>query len=209
MSVGKQQVYQNVLTSILQQEQGPEGFLNAIFSFLNVNTDFFIERNENVKFGLPSGEAKSMVDRVFTKHKNNFSNGAAAHLLKKKSISEEKVQKKVVKKVPVEEKMLTTQEEFQSNSDSYNGAMREGYTWSQSYDEVDVKINLPDYIKKSHQVNVVIKAKHLLVEIDNEDLGLPKKKIIDCELKHEVNPFEDSAASWYIETGRSLNVSFI
>ena len=209
MSVGKQQVYQNVLTSILQQEQGPEGFLNAIFSFLNVNTDFFIERNENVKFGLPAGEAKSMVDRVFTKHKNNSSNGAAAHLLKKKPISEDKVQKKVVKKVPVEEKMLTTQEEFQSNSDSYNGAMREGYTWSQSYDEVDVKINLPDYIKKSHQVNVVIKAKHLLVEIDNEDLGSPRKKIIDCELKHEVNPFEDSATSWYIEAGKSLNVSFI
>ena len=58
-----------MLTGILQQEQGPEGFLNATFSFLNVNTDFFIERNENVKFGLPLDEAKSMVDRVFTKHK--------------------------------------------------------------------------------------------------------------------------------------------
>ena len=75
--------------------------------------------------------------------------------------------------------------------------------------KVYVKINLPDYIKKSHQVNVVIKAKHLLVEIDNEDLCSPRKKIIDCDLKHEVNPFEDSATSWYIEAGKSLNVSFI
>ena len=209
MSVEKQQVYQNLFNSILQQERGPEGFLNAVFSFLNVNTDFFIERSENVEFGLPTGEAKSMVERIFKKHQKNWSKGAAIHLLKKKKpSSEEKSQKKIEKKAPPkEEKKLTTQEEFQANSESYNGAMREKYTWSQSYDEVDVKINLPGHIKKPHQVNVVIKAKHLLVEIDQEDLSLPRSKVIDCDLKHEVNPFEDSVTSWYIEAGKSLNVS--
>ena len=211
MSVEKQQVYLNLFNSILQQERGPEGFLNAVFSFLNVNTDFFIERSENVEFGLPPGEAKSMVERIFTKHQKNWSKGAAIHLFKKKKLSSEgKSPNKLQKKVPVkEEKKLTTQEEFQANSESYNGAMREKYTWSQSYDEVDVKINLPAHVKKSNQVNVVIKAKHLLVEIDQEDVSQPRLKIIDCDLKHEVNPFKDSVTSWYIEAGKSLNVSLI
>ena len=208
MSVPKQQVYLNWFKTILEQERGPEGFLNAVFSFLGSQTEFFIERSEN---GLPSGEAKSMVERIFTKHQKNWSKGTPISFLKKKKPSSEgKSLKNLKNKTPAkEEKKLTTQEEFQANSESHNGAMREKYTWSQDNDKVYVEINLPTHIKKSNQVNVVIKAKHLLVEIDQEDVSQPRLKIIDCDLKHEVNPFKDSVTSWYIEAGKSLNVSLI
>ena len=84
--------------------------------------------------------------------------------------------------------------------------MRKDYTWSQNYDEVDVKINLPAYIKKSKQVNIQIEKKHLLVEIDDENSSNPRKKIINCELQHEVRQNGDSTL-WCMDAGKTLDVS--
>ena len=41
---------------------------------------------------------------------------------------------------------------FQANPDSHNGAIRENYSWSQNYDDVDVKITVPETITRAKQV---------------------------------------------------------
>ena len=43
---------------------------------------------------------------------------------------------------------------FQSNPDSYNGAIRDNYCWSQNYDDVDVKIPVKKSVARAKQVIV-------------------------------------------------------
>ncbi|XP_023414358.1 nudC domain-containing protein 3 isoform X2 [Loxodonta africana] len=46
------------------------------------------------------------------------------------------------------------QEQFQKNPDSYNGAVRENYIWSQDYMDLEVKVPVPKHIMKGKQVNL-------------------------------------------------------
>ncbi|XP_027704277.1 nudC domain-containing protein 3 [Vombatus ursinus] len=55
--------------------------------------------------------------------------------------------------VPVEPPaLLKRQEQFQKNPDSYNGAVRENYTWSQDYSDLEVKVPVPKHVLKGKQV---------------------------------------------------------
>ncbi|KAL8173836.1 UNVERIFIED_CONTAM: hypothetical protein K2H54_027363 [Gekko kuhli] len=44
------------------------------------------------------------------------------------------------------------QEQFQANPDSYNGAVRENYSWSQDYSDLEIKVPVPKHILKGRQV---------------------------------------------------------
>lgn len=48
---------------------------------------------------------------------------------------------------------VRSQEQFQDNPDSYNGAVRENYSWSQDYTDVEVRVHVPKNIVKGRQVN--------------------------------------------------------
>lgn len=43
--------------------------------------------------------------------------------------------------------------DIQSDPDSYNGAVRENYTWSQDYTDVEVKVHVQPNIVKGKQVS--------------------------------------------------------
>ena len=47
---------------------------------------------------------------------------------------------------------LRRQEQFQRNPDSYNGAVRENYTWSQDYTDLELKVPVPKHVVKGKQV---------------------------------------------------------
>lgn len=47
---------------------------------------------------------------------------------------------------------LRGQEQFQRNPDSYNGAVRENYTWSQDYTDLELKVPVPKHVVKGRQV---------------------------------------------------------
>lgn len=44
------------------------------------------------------------------------------------------------------------QEQFQRNPDSYNGAVRDNYTWSQDYTDLELKVPVPKHVVKGRQV---------------------------------------------------------
>ncbi|EDL40574.1 nudC domain-containing protein 3 isoform 2 [Mus musculus] len=46
------------------------------------------------------------------------------------------------------------QEQFQKNPDSYNGAIRENYIWSQDYTDLEVRVPVPKHVMKGKQVNL-------------------------------------------------------
>lgn len=47
---------------------------------------------------------------------------------------------------------LRGQEQFQRNPDSYNGAVRENYVWSQDYTDLELKVPVPGHVVKGRQV---------------------------------------------------------
>ncbi|CAE1278682.1 unnamed protein product [Acanthosepion pharaonis] len=52
---------------------------------------------------------------------------------------------------------------YQADSESYNGAEREGYSWSQSITDCDLRVQVPKNLVKGKQIKVDIKKKHLKV----------------------------------------------
>lgn len=44
------------------------------------------------------------------------------------------------------------QEQFQTNPDSYNGAVRENYAWSQDFSDLEIKVPVPKHVVKGKQV---------------------------------------------------------
>nr|XP_058930607.1 nudC domain-containing protein 3 isoform X2 [Kogia breviceps] len=46
------------------------------------------------------------------------------------------------------------QEQFQRNPDSYNGAVRENYAWSQDYTDLELKVPVPKHVVKGKQVSL-------------------------------------------------------
>ena len=149
-----------------------------------LHTAFFLEKSDDNKFGLPAGVAKKLVDEFFKKHQIRRSEGAA-------------VLKQRIRAEKLEKLNNMTQEDFQARADSYNGAVREKYSWSQKYNDVTVKIHLPSYIKKSKQVRVQYDANHLLVEVQDEDPCKPMIKYIDDDFKQEVNHFSEQTTWWF------------
>ncbi|KAG5272411.1 hypothetical protein AALO_G00165220 [Alosa alosa] len=53
----------------------------------------------------------------------------------------------------------------QSNPDSYNGAVRENYTWSQDYNDVEIKVHVEPNILKGKQVSVNFQSDRLRVAL--------------------------------------------
>ena len=134
-----------------------------------------------------------MVDKYFAKHQN--SKVELSSVLQDK-IKEDKLQKLAE----------MTQEDFQSQADSFNGAVRERYTWSQKYNDVTVKFHLPSHIKKAKQLRVEYDARHLLIETQDEDPKKPMVKFIDGDFKCEINPYIEETTWWFEDN--VLYVSF-
>uniref|UniRef100_A0A8C2YPX6 NudC domain containing 3 n=1 Tax=Chinchilla lanigera TaxID=34839 RepID=A0A8C2YPX6_CHILA len=55
---------------------------------------------------------------------------------------------------PEPSELPRAQEQFQRNPDSYNGAVRENYTWSQDYTDLEVRVPVPKHVVKGKQVNL-------------------------------------------------------
>nr|CAB3264482.1 nudC domain-containing protein 3-like [Phallusia mammillata] len=113
--------------------------------------------------------------------------------------------------VETENKAPTTNEDgslnqaaFQNNPDSYNGAMLDKYSWSQNYDDVDVKIPVNKSVIKGKQVKVDIKRKHLSVQVLVNQGDESMTTIINSDLQHEVNKEE---SMWSLECGKSIIIT--
>lgn len=50
------------------------------------------------------------------------------------------------------------------SSDSYNGAVRENYTWSQTVNDIDVLVQLPSCIKTAKDLRVHLDSKEIKIE---------------------------------------------
>lgn len=84
---------------------------------------------------------------------------------------------------------------IQKNSDTYNGAEREKYLWSQNIMELDVTVKLPPEIKSSKDLKVTINPSDICVACRNGDI------IIKDTLPYKIKTMD---SFWSISEGKLL-----
>ncbi|MBN3283648.1 NUDC3 protein, partial [Polyodon spathula] len=93
------------------------------------------------------------------------------------------------------------QELFQANPDSYNGAVRENYTWSQDYTDLEIRVPVPKGVVKGRQVSVDIQSGSLRVAVLE---GGGERVLMEGRLTHRINT-ENSL--WSLAPGECVLVS--
>ncbi|CAN9504464.1 unnamed protein product [Ophioblennius macclurei] len=90
---------------------------------------------------------------------------------------------------------------FQSNPDSYNGAVRENYSWSQDYMDVEVRVFVPKTVVKGRQVSVSLQSSSVRISVRD---GTTDKTLMEGDFTHKINT-ENSL--WSLEPGSCVVLS--
>ncbi|XP_023268212.1 nudC domain-containing protein 3 [Seriola lalandi dorsalis] len=90
---------------------------------------------------------------------------------------------------------------FQADPDSYNGAVRENYSWSQDYTDVEVRVSVPKTVVKGRQVSVSLQTSGMRVCVRD---GAEEKTLMEGEFTHKINT-ENSL--WSLEPGSCVVLS--
>ncbi|XP_068777048.1 nudC domain-containing protein 3 isoform X1 [Struthio camelus] len=95
----------------------------------------------------------------------------------------------------------TRQEQFQTNPDSYNGAVRENYAWSQDYSDLEIKVPVPKHIVKGKQVAVDISSGAIRVAVLE---GGSQRVLMEGKLTHKINT---ESSLWSLEPGKCVLIN--
>ncbi|KAM9368672.1 nudC domain-containing protein 3 [Phaethornis superciliosus] len=95
----------------------------------------------------------------------------------------------------------TKQEQFQTNPDSYNGAVRENYAWSQDYSDLEIKVPVPQHILKGKQVSVDISSSRIRVAVLE---GSSQRILMEGKLTHKINT---ESSLWSLEPGKCILIN--
>lgn len=93
------------------------------------------------------------------------------------------------------------QERFQCDPDSYNGAVRENYSWSQDYTDVEVRVFVPKTVVKGRQVAVSLQSGGIRVCV-REAGG--ETTLMEGEFTHKINT---ESSLWSLEPGACVVLS--
>lgn len=93
------------------------------------------------------------------------------------------------------------QEQFQANPDSYNGAVRDNYAWSQDYSDLEIKVPVPKHVLKGRQVSVDIGSSSIRVAVLE---GNMQQVLMEGTLTHKINT-ENSV--WSLEPGKCVLIN--
>ncbi|KAM8972788.1 nudC domain-containing protein 3 isoform 2-T2 [Pelodytes ibericus] len=97
--------------------------------------------------------------------------------------------------------VLKEQEDFQMDPDSYNGAVRKNYVWSQDYTDVEIKIPVPKDVVKGKQVTVDIRTTSIRVVVRG---GEGEHILMNGNFTHKIN---SETSLWSLEPGKCILIS--
>ncbi|XP_066592759.1 nudC domain-containing protein 3 [Prorops nasuta] len=212
---------------ILREEKNVSNFLDAFFGFLSRCTDFYIESDGQQNLGFPPGLAEKLVINTFHKWKKQYaittctSDDRRSFAEKSEQMGEStfstssleaqistldklKLNIDTASAAPSDRK--DTKFVFQS-SDSYNGAVRDNYSWSQTITDIDVVIKVPEYVKtgkdlkvnlSSHEIKIYARTIANAEQNDNES-----SIIFHGVLSHTVRKDE---SVWSLIPGKSVTI---
>ncbi|KAA0704229.1 NudC domain-containing protein 3 [Triplophysa tibetana] len=93
------------------------------------------------------------------------------------------------------------QETIQADPDSYNGAVRESYTWSQDYTDVEVRVHVQPDIIKGRQVSVDLQPGRVRVAVNERG---SQRVLMEGEFTHKINT---ENTLWSLEPGKCVLLS--
>ncbi|XP_022122721.1 nudC domain-containing protein 3 [Pieris rapae] len=132
---------------------------------------------------------------IVDEHQDNFKVDPTQETQQKPVIDEAIQKTPLTKKVPIipddyEPPVIPVQ-----NSESYNGAVRDKYTWSQTITDLDVILNLPSNVRSAKDLNVIINPGDISVISRHQDI------IVKDSLPFKIKTLE---CFWSISEGRLL-----
>ncbi|XP_012283179.1 nudC domain-containing protein 3 isoform X2 [Orussus abietinus] len=196
--------HDEVFLKILQEEKNIANFLNAFFGFLYRCTDFYFDSSPGQKLGFPPGIAEKIVTTTLHKWKHKYSTeqlnstshgvmqGTTQDIKSKSLTSQSAAITQDIGAPAVARELETKSTEGYVAAiqppDSYNGAMRENYTWSQTISDLDVSIKIPWVVKTSKDLKVDVTSQEIQIAI--KTTGLAKKSSLITNLeKSEIQDF--------------------
>lgn len=87
------------------------------------------------------------------------------------------------------------------DSDSYNGAVRENYTWSQDYADVEIKVPVPKDVVKGRQVLLDLRSTCIRVAVRDSQ---GERVLMDGNFTHKINA---ETSLWSLEPGKCISIS--
>ncbi|XP_029460084.1 nudC domain-containing protein 3 [Rhinatrema bivittatum] len=93
------------------------------------------------------------------------------------------------------------QEQFQTNSDSYNGAVRDNYVWSQDYTDLEIKVPVPKEIRKGREVSVDLHTDSIRVAVRE---GNDERVLMEGKLTRKINT---ETSLWSLEPGKCVLIN--
>uniref|UniRef100_A0A8C5MCY7 NudC domain-containing protein 3 n=1 Tax=Leptobrachium leishanense TaxID=445787 RepID=A0A8C5MCY7_9ANUR len=96
---------------------------------------------------------------------------------------------------------LTIQEDFQQDPDSYNGAIRKNYMWSQDYTDVEIKVPVNKDVIKGRQVTVDLQSTSIRVMVRASE---GHRVLMSGNFTHKINA---ETSLWSLEPGKCILIS--
>ncbi|KAM9312476.1 nudC domain-containing protein 3 [Gastrophryne carolinensis] len=94
-----------------------------------------------------------------------------------------------------------SQDEYQMDPDSYNGAVRKNYVWSQDYSDLEIKVPVPKHVTKGRQVSVDLRSTYIRVAVRDSQ---GECVLMDGNLTHKINA---ETSLWSLEPGKCISIS--
>lgn len=94
-----------------------------------------------------------------------------------------------------------SQDAFQMDPDSYNGAVRKNYVWSQDYSDLEIKVPVPKDVVKGRQVSVDLRSSYIRVVVRDAQ---GEHVLMDGNLTHKINA---ETSLWSLEPGKCISIS--
>lgn len=217
---------------ILREEKNINNFLDAFFGFLYRCTDFYIESNSEQKLGFPPEVAEKLVSNNMYKWKtiastlqetissvkdstiNNSNNISQSNQLTLTDNENCKLPS-IVHEIEIDScsestnlNNLSPVQSFKADhmSDSYNGAVRDNYVWTQTLTDLDVIVKIPEHIKSSkNTIKVNISSDEIKIDVKplNSSTDSEWNNIFNGKLSFKIRKDE---SIWSIESGKHINI---
>lgn len=212
--------YDDMLYSILVSEGRLDKFFDRIFEFLHRRTDFYT-KDDNSRLGVCKDEAENIVKQAFFHYadKEQTVNTTELELQEHHIGSYIEIETEAQK---LEEIVLDYCEEIrcveQSNTETkdvvngitklssvdsqwFNGAKFDTYSWSQSIKDLDIFIKVPNSIRLGKHVQVLLTPSEFSAKVYSEDTWMLLKS---GSFTKKINVEE---STWILEPGDCIHIS--
>ncbi|XP_018307592.1 nudC domain-containing protein 3 isoform X2 [Mycetomoellerius zeteki] len=188
--------------------------------------DFYVESNSEQKLGFPPGIAEKLVLNTMYKWKNptslqkttlsvidNTNSSSTSNQLVSTQNENCRLIPPVAQEIEIDScnkanniKPSSIQSKIDHISDSYNGAIRENYTWSQTLNDLDVIVKIPKHIKASKDT--------VKVDINSNEIKIDGKPSVSSTNSKWENIFNGKfsfkirrdESIWSIEAGKQISI---